>query len=506
MAVLREPADHAVLPGLHRQREAVLQRLRRHAGQLLVLRPVAFAAPAGRPHQRLVHRQRRRRLPVEERSRGSEHRLRALRRTAASCGSICERGVASIRPPQAAGGRGGGGDDEMPGVPQGGPVGARHRARRCCRAAAARRGAAGWPQARLRSAPGAAGCRRHAGRAGAAQGAAAGRTRRPRAGRRPAIASTGMRRTSSARTHPRGCTGRATTSIAPTIAATPGRASARISRAISIATTIPIMGKVWPRGSVALQHFDDAAQQRRVARRVAAARGAALCRHRRRAAAGHGGRREELAQGRGLPRRAEVDVRLRRVRVAARCEHGVRHAQQLAARRLQAVRRRRAPIAAGPGRTSPATCRTGTTCGRSSRITSTATCCSPAPSSACSSASTAAAVGAADAAACRPIQVRDMTVQKRENDLVLATFGRGFYILDDYSALREITPADARRRSAAVPAARRLPVTPRSAWRPPAPPGIGPLSGNCDGAESAVRRGVHLQREAGAARATRSWC
>ena len=40
-----------------------------------------------------------------------------------------------------------------------------------------------------------------------------------------------------------------------------------------------------------------------------------------------------------------------------------------------------------------------------------------------------------------PAQVRDMTVQKRENDLVLATFGRGFYILDDYSALRGIVPA-----------------------------------------------------------------
>jgi len=37
------------------------------------------------------------------------------------------------------------------------------------------------------------------------------------------------------------------------------------------------------------------------------------------------------------------------------------------------------------------------------------------------------------------IQVRDMAVQKRENDLVLATFGRGFYVLDDYSPLREIT-------------------------------------------------------------------
>ena len=39
-----------------------------------------------------------------------------------------------------------------------------------------------------------------------------------------------------------------------------------------------------------------------------------------------------------------------------------------------------------------------------------------------------------------PAQVRDMTVQRGENDLVLATFGRGFYVLDDYSPLREITP------------------------------------------------------------------
>jgi photosystem II stability/assembly factor-like uncharacterized protein len=38
-----------------------------------------------------------------------------------------------------------------------------------------------------------------------------------------------------------------------------------------------------------------------------------------------------------------------------------------------------------------------------------------------------------------PIQIRDMTVQKRETDLVLGTFGRGFYVLDDYTALREIT-------------------------------------------------------------------
>ncbi|MCG8411864.1 MAG: hypothetical protein MI739_11345 [Bacteroidales bacterium] len=36
------------------------------------------------------------------------------------------------------------------------------------------------------------------------------------------------------------------------------------------------------------------------------------------------------------------------------------------------------------------------------------------------------------------ISVRDMTIQKRENDLVIATFGRGFYVLDDYSPLRQV--------------------------------------------------------------------
>src|SRR5205823_3634857 len=40
------------------------------------------------------------------------------------------------------------------------------------------------------------------------------------------------------------------------------------------------------------------------------------------------------------------------------------------------------------------------------------------------------------------IAVKDMEIQKRENDLVLATFGRGYYVLDDYRALRSLTVAD----------------------------------------------------------------
>lgn len=38
------------------------------------------------------------------------------------------------------------------------------------------------------------------------------------------------------------------------------------------------------------------------------------------------------------------------------------------------------------------------------------------------------------------ISVRDLAIQKRENDLIAGTFGRGIYILDDYSSLRTFDP------------------------------------------------------------------
>lgn len=38
------------------------------------------------------------------------------------------------------------------------------------------------------------------------------------------------------------------------------------------------------------------------------------------------------------------------------------------------------------------------------------------------------------------IAIRDLEIQKRESDLVAASFGRGFFVLDDYSALRRLTP------------------------------------------------------------------
>ena len=54
------------------------------------------------------------------------------------------------------------------------------------------------------------------------------------------------------------------------------------------------------------------------------------------------------------------------------------------------------------------------------------------------------------------ICVKDLAIQKRENDLVVATFGRGFYVLDDYSPLRTADPALLARESALFPV--------RAAW------------------------------------------
>lgn len=49
------------------------------------------------------------------------------------------------------------------------------------------------------------------------------------------------------------------------------------------------------------------------------------------------------------------------------------------------------------------------------------------------------------------IQVRDIAIQRRENDLVLGTFGRGFYILDNYTPLRAITPEMVKQEAALFP-------------------------------------------------------
>jgi hypothetical protein len=43
------------------------------------------------------------------------------------------------------------------------------------------------------------------------------------------------------------------------------------------------------------------------------------------------------------------------------------------------------------------------------------------------------------------VAVRDLQIQRRENDLVAATFGRGIYIIDDYSPLRTLAASQSMR-------------------------------------------------------------
>ena len=49
------------------------------------------------------------------------------------------------------------------------------------------------------------------------------------------------------------------------------------------------------------------------------------------------------------------------------------------------------------------------------------------------------------------IPFRDLEIQRRENDLVCATFGRGFFILDDYTPLRHLTPETLAKEGALFP-------------------------------------------------------
>ncbi len=94
------------------------------------------------------------------------------------------------------------------------------------------------------------------------------------------------------------------------------------------------------------------------------------------------------------------------------------------------------------------------------------------------------------------IQVRDLAIQKRENDLVLGTFGRGFYVLDDYSALRDVSPEALGARRRALPAASRL----RLRRADVSAGGVGQLHD----AESAERRDVHVSRRGGRLRQSRA--
>ncbi|MFB3091329.1 MAG: glycosyl hydrolase, partial [Gammaproteobacteria bacterium] len=63
------------------------------------------------------------------------------------------------------------------------------------------------------------------------------------------------------------------------------------------------------------------------------------------------------------------------------------------------------------------------------------------------------------------ISFRDLAIQRRENDLVVATFGRGFYILDDYSVLRDVSVDQLNKEATLFP-------TRKAWWYIPSPLGV----------------------------------
>jgi photosystem II stability/assembly factor-like uncharacterized protein len=74
-------------------------------------------------------------------------------------------------------------------------------------------------------------------------------------------------------------------------------------------------------------------------------------------------------------------------------------------------------------------------------------------------------------------QVRDLAIQRRETDLVIATFGRGFYVLDDYSPLREMS-AQALAEDAHLFALRDAYLFNPLGQQPAGAAGIGAMAGN----------------------------
>jgi photosystem II stability/assembly factor-like uncharacterized protein len=66
------------------------------------------------------------------------------------------------------------------------------------------------------------------------------------------------------------------------------------------------------------------------------------------------------------------------------------------------------------------------------------------------------------------IMVRDLAQQKREDDLVVGTFGRGFYILDDLAPLRALTPEVLQAEATLLPVRRTplfVPLSPDPSWQ-----------------------------------------
>ena len=115
---------------------------------------------------------------------------------------------------------------------------------------------------------------------------------------------------------------------------------------------------------------------------------------------------------------------------------------------------------------------------RSARIPRGAGCSTPAPRPASTSRSTTARTGSRCSSTCRASSVRDLAVHG--NDLIAATHGRAFWVIDDISLLRQLADSVTKRDGVLLPAVAGDPLGERRRREPHGGP------------ESARRRGDRL--------------
>ena len=189
-------------------------------------------------------------------------------------------------------------------------------------------------------------------------------------------------------------------------------------------------------GRIPLHDPDDRAVAARLERH--------LGRHRRRQRAGDARRRQDVEQRlheRAGPQAERVDPDRRGV--ALRRGHRVRRGRPPSGRRLRAVRVHDDGLRQDVEARSRAICRRRRR-GRTScaRIRAIATCSTSAPRWACGRRGIAGAHWMSIRGDLPPVPVRDIQVHPRDNDLLLATHGRGLYIMDDITALQKLGAGD----------------------------------------------------------------
>ena len=113
-------------------------------------------------------------------------------------------------------------------------------------------------------------------------------------------------------------------------------------------------------------------------------------------------------------------------------------------------------------------------------------------STGCSSRSTTARTGGRSRTICRSRSITDVVFQKRENELVVATQGRSFYVFDDMPLLHQLNGATVDGGRAPFQAEGRVPLWRGRSWRR-----RGPRRAATVGANPRGRRGGVLRAEGG---------